>query len=70
MCGLAGNGTAEPIHETKILAGTGTAGFFFPRLANHKQDWQPYPVGAHSTESDNHTHANESVNAKGIFVYH
>ena len=29
----------------------------FPCLADHKQDWQPYPVDAQSAESDEHTHS-------------
>ena len=48
---------AEPNSRDQILKREqGQGKFRFPFLADHKQDWQPYPVDAQSAESDDHTH--------------
>ena len=37
-------------------ARTGTRKYYFPCLAYHEQDWQPYPVDPYSAICDDHTY--------------
>ena len=42
---LTRDGTAEPISRDQILRHVrGQRNIHFPYLADHEQDWQPYPV--------------------------
>ena len=41
----------------------------FPSSADHKQDWQPYPVDAESAESDDHKHTHAHTQTAGRTVY-
>ena len=42
---LAWDGTAEPVSRDQILRRErGHGKTHFPYLADHEQDWQPYPV--------------------------
>ena len=34
----------------------GTGEYYFPRSADHEQDWQPYPVDPYSAVCDDHTY--------------
>ena len=46
------DGTAEPVSRDQMLGrkrGHGEA--YFPCLADHEQNWQPYPVDPYSAES-------------------
>ena len=53
--GLTRDGTTEPNSRDKTLRRErGQGKFRFPCSADHKQDWQPYPVDAQSIESDDH----------------
>ena len=57
MSGLTRDGTAEPNSRDQILRRErGQGKFRFPCSADHKKDWQPYPVDVQSAESDDHTH--------------
>ena len=43
------SGTAEPISRDKILRHVrGQRNIHFPCSADHKQDWEPYPVDPYS----------------------
>ena len=57
MSRLTRDGTAEPNSRDQTLRRErGLGKFRFPCSADHKQDWQPYPVDAQPAESDDHTH--------------
>ena len=57
MDALTRDWTAEPYSRDQILRRErGQGKFRFPFLADHKQDWQPYPVDAQSAESDDHNY--------------
>ena len=59
MSGLTRDRTAEPNSRDRTLRrerGQGKFHFFPDCSADHKQDWQPYPVDAQFAESDDHTH--------------
>ena len=43
---------ARPISQAR----TGTGEYYFPCLADHEQDWQPYPVDPYSAICDDHTY--------------
>ena len=45
MSRLRRDGTAEPVSRDQILRRERVQGIiYFPCLADHEQDWQPYPV--------------------------
>ena len=45
MSRLSRDGTAEPVFRDEILRRErGQGEINFPFLADHEQDWQPYPV--------------------------
>ena len=69
MSGLTRDGTAEPNSRDQILRRErGQGKFRFLCSADHKQDWQPYPVDAQSAESDDHTHTHiQLVDCVGLF---
>ena len=53
MSRLMQDWTAEPISRDKILRRErGQGNIHFPCLADHEQDWQPYPVDPYSIISD------------------
>ena len=57
MSRLTRDGTAEPVSRDQILKRErGQANVPFPWLADHGQDWQPYPVDPYSASCDDHTH--------------
>ena len=49
MSRLTRDGTAEPVSRDQILRRErGQGNIYFPCLADHEQDWQPYPVDPYS----------------------
>ena len=49
MSRLARDGAAEPVSRGQILRRErGQENIHFPRSADHKQNWQPYPVDPYS----------------------
>ena len=49
MSRLTRDGTAEPVSRDPILRRERGQGIFiFPCIADHEQDWQPYPVDPYS----------------------
>ena len=54
---LTRDGTAEPVSRDQILRhARGQRNVYFPCLADHEQDWQPYPVDPYSAICDDHTY--------------
>ena len=54
---LTRDGTAEPVSRDQILRhARGQGNIHFPCLADHEQDWQPYPVDPYSAICDDHTY--------------
>ena len=67
MSRLTRDGKAEPIWRDQInsQARTGTGEYYFPCLADHEQDWQPYPVDPYSAIiCDDHTYRHGGWKAK------
>ena len=63
--GLTRDGTAEPNSRDQALRREwGQGKFRFSCSADHKQDWQPYPVDAQSAESDDHTHTHKHTHTR------
>ena len=57
MSRLTRDGTAEPVSRDQILRhARGQENIRFPCSADHKQDWQPYPVDPYSAMCDDHTY--------------
>ena len=57
MSRLTRNGTAESVPRDQILGhARGQGNMNFPCLADHEQDWQPYPVDPYSAICDDHTY--------------
>ena len=57
MSRLARDGTAEPVSRDQILRHTqGQGNIHVPCLADHEQDWQPYPVDPYSAICDDDTY--------------
>ena len=52
-------------------ARTGTGQYYFPCSADHKQDWQPYPVDQYSAICDDHTyiHTYIALHTYIVFVF-
>ena len=62
MSRLTRDGTAEPVSRYQILRRECKQGnIHFPCLADHLQDWQPYPVEPYSCYMWNHTYALSSL---------
>ena len=56
MSRLTRDGTAEPASRDQILRHVrGQGNVHFRCLADHEQDWQPYPVDPYSAICDDHT---------------
>ena len=56
MSRLTRDGTAEPVSRDQILRHVrGQGNIHFPCLADHEQDWQPYPVDPNSAICDDRT---------------
>ena len=54
---LTRDGTAEPVLRDQILRHPrGQGNVHFPGLADHEQDWQPYPVDPYSAICDDDTY--------------
>ena len=52
MSGLARDGTAEPVSRDQVLRRERRQGEkYFSCLADHWQDWRPYPVDSYSAGS-------------------
>ena len=57
MSRLTRDGTAEPVSRDQILRhARGQGNINFSCSADHKQDWQPYPVDPCSAICDDHTY--------------
>ena len=57
MSRLTRDGTAEPVSQDQILRHVrGQWNIQFPCLADHDQDWQPYPVDPYSAICDDNTY--------------
>ena len=57
MSRLTRDGTAEPVSRGQILRRErGQGNIYFPRSADHEQDWQPYLVDPYSCYMCDHTH--------------
>ena len=57
MSRLTRDGTAEPVSRDQILRHVrGQGNNHFPSLADHEQDWQPYPVDPYSAKCDDYTY--------------
>ena len=53
MSRLTRDGTAEPVSRDQVLRRErGQGNIHFPRSADDKQDWQPYPVDPYSCYGD------------------
>ena len=55
MIRLTRDGTVEPVSRDVILRrkrGHGKKIYMFPCLADHEQDWQPYPVDPYYSMCD------------------
>ena len=56
MSRLTRDGTAEPVSREQILGRVrGQGNIHLPCSADHKQDWQPYPVDPYFAICDDHT---------------
>ena len=50
-------GTAEPVARDQIVRRVrGRGNIYFPCLADHEHDWQPYAVDPYSAICDNHSY--------------
>ena len=59
MSRLTRDGTAEPVSRDQILRHErGQGNIHFPCLADHEQDWQPYPVDPYSIYMCDYTYIN------------
>ena len=57
MSRLLRDGTVEPVSRDQILRhARGQGNIIFPCLADHEQDWQPYPVDPYPAICDDHTY--------------
>ena len=62
MSRLTRDGTAEPVSRDQILRHVrGQGNIDFPCSADHKQDWQPYPVDPYSAICDDQTYIHTEV---------
>ena len=63
-----GDGTAEPVSRDQILRRERRQGnIHFPCLADHEQDWQPYPVDPYSAIiCDDHTYIHTCIHTSLI----
>ena len=62
MSRLTRDETAEPVSRDQILRRERKQGsIHFPCLADHLQDWPPYPVNPYSCYMCNHTYALSSL---------
>ena len=72
MSRLTRDGTAEPVSRDQILRLERRQGNIdFPCLADHEQDWQPYPVDPYSAICDDHTymHGDYIFSFRIVFSY-
>ena len=57
MSRLTQDGTAEPVSRDQIIRRErGQRNIHFSCLADHEQDWQPYPVDPYSAKNGDHTY--------------
>ena len=65
MSRLTQDGTAEPVSGGQILrCERGQENSNFPSSADHKQDWQPYPVNLYSAICDIHTYHQSTMKSQ------
>ena len=62
---------AEPVSRDQILRhARGQGNIHFPSSADHEQDWQPYPVDAHSATCDDYTYIHTTYIHTYIHTYY
>ena len=67
---LTRDGTAEPASRNQILRRVrGQEIIHFLCSADHKQDWQPYPVDPYSAICDDHTYTSCNVLCVCVCVF-
>ena len=67
MSRLTRDGTAEPVSRDQILRyARGQGDILFHCSADHKQNWQPYPVDPYSAIYDDHTYCSVHTNVSGL----
>ena len=64
----AGRDCRNRLTRPNSEARTGTGEYYFPCLADHEQDWQPYPVDLYSAICDDHTYVESGIQAIPIRV--
>ena len=68
MSRLTRDGTAEPVSRDQILRRERRQrNIDFPCLADHEQEWQPYPVDPYSAICDDHTYIHSFWHL--LFIY-
>ena len=67
---LTRDGMAEPVSRDQILRRVrGRENIHFPCLADHEQDWQPYPVDPYSAICDDHKHIHTIIDNSGVKLF-
>ena len=67
MSRLTRDGTAEPVSRGQIFRRErGQGNIYFPCSADHKQDWQPYPVDPYSCYMYDHTYIHTYTRVRSI----
>ena len=70
MSRLTRDGTAEPVSRDQILRhARGQGNVHFPSLADHEQDWQPYPVDPYSAICDDHTYIHTYIHTVPVSCF-
>ena len=70
MSRLTRDGTAAPVSRDQILRHErGQENIFFPCLADHEQDWQPYPVDPYSCYMCDHTYIHNVGEKPTVMLY-
>ena len=71
MSRLAQNGRAESVSRDQIITRErGQGNNHFPCLADHEQDWQPYPVDLYSAKCADYTFSVSSLQPKLLLLIH
>ena len=64
------DGTAEPVSRDQILRhARGQGNINFLCSADHKQDWQPYPVDPYSAICDDRTYTHTYIHTSDPMAY-
>ena len=71
MSRLTREGMAEPVSRDQIIRHErGQGNIHFPCSADHKQDWQPFPLDPYSAICDDHTYIHTYILQDGrMFVF-